>query len=165
MTSTLEGGPQKADESNKISWFLYVTSWGRGSKIRKFCGRHIWKPPCNNHPPTQSHVKEMLSVHNSSFAPAFFGRNVVDTSSAAIAATLQHRWTNRIEPVWNLFSWNFDDYHRSQNGWLETYFPDMFFHIGYKLFFPICTSTTNTAWSARRRRGITAQHAPCSQAT
>ena len=39
-----EGGPQKADERNKISWFVTVTRGG-GKKILRFCGTHIWKPP------------------------------------------------------------------------------------------------------------------------
>ena len=38
------GGPQKADERNKISRFVTVTGGGGMKKIRKLCGRHIRKP-------------------------------------------------------------------------------------------------------------------------
>ena len=48
MTSAIGGwggGPQKAGERNKISWFGTVKKEKGGQKIRKFCGHNIWKPP------------------------------------------------------------------------------------------------------------------------
>ena len=50
MTSAVvegEGVPKKADKRNEVALILYMTGGiGRGGqKIRKFCRRHIWKPP------------------------------------------------------------------------------------------------------------------------
>ena len=40
-----EEGPKKADKRNEAAWILYMTRGDQGGqKIRKFCGRHIWKP-------------------------------------------------------------------------------------------------------------------------
>ena len=61
-----EGGHQKADERNKISRFVTVT--GGVQKIRKFCGRRMWKLPRSNSisfAPTRSHFSEMFSCVSS----------------------------------------------------------------------------------------------------
>ena len=42
------GGPGKADKVGKFrkgGCMKMRTRGGEGKKIRKFCGRHLWKPP------------------------------------------------------------------------------------------------------------------------
>ena len=52
MISPSEGVHGKMDVVREVARILYIVlisskmqTWGRGSKIRKFCGHHNWKLP------------------------------------------------------------------------------------------------------------------------
>ena len=45
MTSAVGGGVPKKQTKGTKSTDLWQWQGGRGKKIRKICGRHIWKPP------------------------------------------------------------------------------------------------------------------------
>ena len=50
MTSALGGGggSPKSRQKEEKQLISVCDKEGRGGKIQKFCGRHIWKPPNTN---------------------------------------------------------------------------------------------------------------------